>query len=169
MPSYDSTPDPFDDVDEGEQRPNSAPFKQLRDHAKKLEKELKAKDSELETLREFKSQAEARARRELLERSASKVGITEKQAELFMAVRPDEEPTPEAVKTFAIEYGFVEAGPAADEGEGSDGSFAPTPPSGVPASKKRYTSDEWDVLYKSNPVEAMQAANEGRVDFQTKL
>ncbi|HSE44950.1 MAG TPA: hypothetical protein VLA89_06440 [Gemmatimonadales bacterium] len=168
MPSYEPS-DPFDDIDEGDQRSTSAPFKQLRDHAKKLEKELKDRDKELESLRDFKAQSEARARRDLLEASASKVGITQKQAELFQAVRPDEEPTPEAVKTFAIEYGFVDAGPAADEGEGADGSFAPTPPAGIPASKKRYSSEEFDQLLKVNPVEAMAAATEGRVDFQTKL
>lgn len=169
MPSYD-LPDPYDDVDEGDQRPTSAPFKQLRDHAKKLEKEIKDRDRELEALRSFKAESEARAKRELLEQSFKQVGLSTKQAELFLAARPDAEPTPEAVKSFAVEYGFIDAGPAPDdEGEGSEGSFAPTPPSGVPASKKRYSSEEWDVLYKQNPVEAMAAANEGRVDFQTKL
>lgn len=164
MPSY----DPFiEDEETDTPRANSAPFKQLRDHAKKLEKELKDRDKELDELREFKASQELRVKRELLRQSFSTVGLNEKHAELFEAARPDVEPTPEAVKAFAVEYGFLDAAsdPAAEEDE-SEGSFGPTPPSGVPASQRRFTNLEFEELYKSNPVEAIKAAEEGRVDFQ---
>lgn len=162
-------PDPYEEIDEGEQRPQSAPFKQLRDHAKKLEKELKERDKLIEELASFKAEAENRAKRELLRQSFQQVGLNEKHAELFEAARPDVEPTPEAVKSFAVEYGFISA-PGSDEEKGEDtGSFAPTPPSGVPAHKQRLSSEEFDQLYKVNPIEAMQAATEGRVDFQKTL
>lgn len=166
MPSYE--PDPYEDNEgDGARSRDSGPFKQLRDHAKKLEKEIKDRDKELEDLRSFKADAERRAKQELLRQAISAVGLNEKHAELFSAARPDQEPTPEAVKAFAVEYGFI-SGPAADEDEES-GSFGPTPPSGVPAHKQRYTSEEFDQLYKTNPMEALRAAEEGRVDFQTTL
>lgn len=167
MPSYEL--DPLEDNEGEESRSrDSAPIKQLRDHAKKLERELKTRDKEVEELRAFKADAERRAKQELLRQAISAVGLNEKHAELFTAARPDQEPTPEAVKAFAVEYGFIANPGSDDEGEES-GSFGPTPPSGVPAHKKRYTSEEFDELYKSNPVEAIQAAEEGRVDFQTTL
>lgn len=167
MPSYE--PDPFED-NEGEATPrnDSGPMKQLRDHAKSLEKNLRTQEKELEELRSFKAEAERRAKQELLRQAVSAVGLNEKHAELFSAARPDVEPTPEAVKAFAVEYGFI-AGPDRAEEDEREGSFQPTPPSGVPAHKKRYTNVEWDDLYKSNPVEAIKAAEEGRVDFQKTL
>lgn len=166
MPSYEL--DPYEDNEgEGTRSKDSAPFKQLRDHAKKLEREIKDRDKELEELRSFRAEAERRAKQELLRQAIAAVGLNEKHAELFTAARPDQEPTPDAVKAFAVEYGFI-AGEDTDEDEES-GSFGPTPPSGVPAHKKRYSSEEFDELYRSNPVEAIKAAEEGRVDFQTTL
>lgn len=169
MPSYEPDLD-LEDEDEATPRSQqSAPFKQLRDHARKLEKEIKDRDKELEALRQFRAEAERRTKQELLRQAVSAVGLNEKHAELFSAARPDVEPTPEAVRAFAVEYGFISGPSGDDEDESDQGSFKPAPPSGVPASKKRYTSEEFDALYKTNPVEAIKAAEEGRVDFQTKL
>ena len=166
MPDF--APDLYEEEEDNNPSQQTGPFQQLRKHARALEKELKTREKELEELKSFKAEVENRQKRELLERSFEQVGLNVKHAELFAAVRPDAEPTVEAVRAFAVEYGFISA-PADDEEESESDGFSPTPPSGVPAHKKRLTSEEFDSLYKSNPLEAMKAAEEGRVDFQKTL
>lgn len=164
MPEFD--PDLIDEEheDEGDSQ-KSGPFRRLRDHAKKLEKELRALQKEAEELRQFKAQREAEERRAAIREALKELGLPEKHVDLFQAVRPDAEPTVDAVRRFAEEYSLIQ--PSATTESGS--SFSPTPPSGVPAGSKRYSSDEWWELYRSNPAEAMRAAAEGRVEFQLKF
>lgn len=164
MPDYD--PDLIGEGNEEDiDSQRSGPFRQLRDYAKKLEKELKAIQKEAEELRQFKAQREAEERKAAIAAALKEVGLPEKHVELFQAVRPDAEPTVDAVRKFAEEYGLVQPSEKTESGS----SFSPAPPSGVPAGSKRYSSDEWWELYRSNPAEALKAAAEGRVEFQTKL
>lgn len=163
MPEYD--PDLIEVGEEDSDPQKSSPFRQLRDYAKKLEKELKAAQKEAEELRQFKAQREAEERKTAIIGALREIGLPEKHVELFQAVRPDVEPTVDAVRSFAEEYGLVRPSATTESGSG----FSPAPPSGVPAGSKRYSSDEWWELYRSNPAEAMKAAAEGRVEFETKL
>lgn len=170
MANYD--PSITENEEETETKDNPTPFQQLRKHARDLEKSLKAREDELDELRKFRAESETRQKNELLKAAFEQVGLTAKQAELFSAARPDAEPTVEAVRTFAQEYGFIDAPEAEekdDDKSADEGSFAPTPQAGVPPHKARMSSDQFWELHKKNPVAAMKAAQEGRVDFKTTL
>jgi hypothetical protein len=166
MPEFD--PSPFDDEEMGNEDKSSS-FRQLREYAKKLEKELKSLQKEAEELRQFRAEQEKAQRKSQLAASFKELGLSEKHAELFLLAKPDTEPNVEEVKRFALEYGLLRGDSKPEEENKSTGAFAPLPPSGEPAGSKRYTSEEFWALYQENPNEALRAASEGRVDFKTSL
>jgi peptidoglycan/xylan/chitin deacetylase (PgdA/CDA1 family) len=164
MADYNS---PLEDEDEGEEE-TSSKTNPLRAHIRKLEKELKAATGELETLRTFKTEYDSKLKATTAETVFKDLGLTEKQAALFMKVNPDTDPSPASAKAFAEEYGFTVT--ENDESTEEEGSFTPTPTtSGVPAPGKIWESDEWYKLYDSNPQEAMKLAAQGRVKLATAL
>lgn len=120
-------------------------------------------------------------------------GLTPKHAELYLAANPNGEISPEAVQTFAAEYGLQPAAapaPAKAEDEHYD-SEGNTPPletilttgpatvkkelaslqgaAGTPqasfaaAAPMQMTQSEFQKLLQSNPTEAAKAYAEGRV------
>lgn len=118
-------------------------------------------------------------------------GLTPKHAELYLAANPNGEISPEAVQTFAAEYGLQPAAPAPAKAEeeryDSEGSTPPletifttgpeTKPelaslqgaAGTPqaafasAAPMKMTQAEFQKLLKQNPAEAAKAYAEGRV------
>lgn len=147
---------------------NSSTIKSIRDHAKNLERQLKAQERELETLRKMRDQYEADARRAKAQAAFAEVGLSEKHATLFAALNPDAEPDVEAVKAFAEEYGLAPA-PASTDGDDKvvsheDPGFSPVA-SGTPTDKRRYSSEEWWALQRENPAAALLAVKENRVDL----
>jgi hypothetical protein len=145
---------------------SSNPVRKLRNYAKKLEKQL----AELEA---WKTQREKDDRKRTLIEAGKALGLSEKHAELFLAVRPDAEPTPEAVRAFAEEYGLVapKQEESKPEGEGDkkpepSAGFAPLPSAGVqPGSNlKVWKRDEWKQLYDRDPHEALRIMRENRVE-----
>ena len=85
---------------------------------------------------------------------------------------PEEEINPEDIKIWALDYGLISPTPEAD-GENIDPSathFTPVPRTvGGPPSARILTSEEWNDLLQVNPEEAMQIAQEGRVQFADSL
>lgn len=154
------------DVDEMDGN-DSSTIKSIRDHAKNLERQLKAQEKELDTLRKMRDEYEADARRAKAQAVFSEVGLSEKHATLFAALNPEVEPDVEAVKAFAEEFGLSPSAPADGEDKvvaKEDPGFAPVS-SGTPDSKRRYSAEEWWTLQRENPAAALQAVKDGRVDL----
>lgn len=141
------------------------PLKQVRAHVKALEKEL-------DELREFKVTATAEGRKRAALDAFKGIGLSEKQADLYLKVNPEGEISVDNVKLFAEEYGFKAANEAAEsetsEEEGDEsGAFAPVSSTdGTPPSGKVYNSSEWFDLYMKNPAEALAIAKKGKVQLQ---
>lgn len=161
----------LDDDEETEVDDKSNPMKTLRDHAKSLERKAKAYEKELEELRAFKVKFESEAKSRTAGEIFSQLGLSEKQAALFLKVNPDAEVDLASAKAFAEEYGFAIDESQVDESEAVEtGGFSPSPTTGgKPAPGKIFSSEEWYALYKENPAEAMKIANQGRVKLQTEL
>lgn len=155
----------LDDVDDNQT------IKSIRDHAKALERQLKAQERELETLRSLRDQYESDARRAKTAAVFTEVGLSEKHATLFAALNPDVEPDAETVKAFAEEYGLAIARTEGDDDKlkaEEDPGFSPVT-SGQPTDKRRYSSEEWWTLQRENPAAALQAVKDGRVDLAGSL
>lgn len=159
--------DPDLSLEDDEQDPTdqSSPFRQLRDHSKKLEKELRQRDKELEELRTFKADFEASQKKQSVSKTFGELGLTEKHAELFLKANPEAEVTAEVVQKFAEEYGLVEA-----KEQEEDSGFSPLAATdGVPASKEPMKASEFWALYSENPHAALEQAKKGRVKFDSNL
>jgi hypothetical protein len=137
-------------------------FRQLREHAKELEKEMKAakKDlADLNDLRAYKAEQEAAKRTSALGNTFKDLGLPAQQAALYP---PDAEATPEAIRAFAEQYGLLAPQEGSPETPVETG-FAPVPPVGETIGAKVYTQEEWLALSATNPNAAMQILNEGRL------
>lgn len=138
-------------------------FKELRDHAKRLEKETAKMNRELAELREFKSSITKAERAQQVQGAFKELGLNEKQAELFLRVTDAEEITVDSVKQFAQQYGLI----VGDEDTTTvDGGFPPTNVSTTAESTGRMLSrDEFEKLAATNPTRARQYLTEGRVKW----
>lgn len=151
---------------EEEETPEVEPesnFKQLRTHANKLEKTLKARDSELEELRAFKTEADQTKRTAEVSKVFSDLGLTTPAAtKLWNLEHPDSAPEQAAVQAWAVENGFA----VSDEPPVQDTGFTPTQtPEGTPPGSKRMSRQEWTALAAEDPAAAQTAFQKGRVDL----
>lgn len=165
MPDWDFDEDGSQDsTGDGE----SKSFKDLRNHAKKLEREQKAAMQELEELRAFRTQVIEEKREAALSTTFKEVGLPETHAKLFKALNPElevEKITPESVFEFAKEYGLVAAEtPAPEKQEAKPTGFTPVA-IGQPPSLKTYTTEEINALLRAGSYdEVNRAVKEGRVE-----
>jgi len=144
------------------QRKEANPVKQLRDALKAKDKERKELLTELEELRSFKQEM---AHRESVANAAkvfSAVGLSEKQAELFIKLNPEAEVNPETVREFAESYGL----PVSEKEASQDVPFKPVE-GGVPADGK-LSRDDLSALYRENPAAALKALQDGRVRWNNQ-
>jgi hypothetical protein len=175
---------PFDfDVEEDEKKaPESQNFKDLRDYAKRIERENKAFEKQVAELSEFKTQVTAARKAETLKSA----GLTEKHAALFLKVNGDVEVTPEGIQAFVTEYELPVASAGSPPEESvvqtpaafEDGQireltpqapvpgFAPTPVAGQPSQRVITELDEAQALAVSNPNEYMRLKEAGRIQLQ---
>ena len=152
-----------DDDVETEKTPDSNPVRDLRKHANKLEKDLKAAQAKLEPLEAFKAEYDAKVKAETVGNIFTKLGLNPAQAKLYELAMPESEPSEETVGKWAVEYGLA----ASDESVVPDTSgFTPTTtPEGVPPGTKRLSRDEWLNLSVSDPAAAQRVFQQGRVDL----
>lgn len=149
------------DVDnDGGDKPN--PVKDLRAKLKRLDKEHKAAVAELEELRKFKTETETASQRATVAQQFSSLGLPDAYAELYPG---DAEATPEAIKGFALKYGWIQ--PEAEESDAEDQTaptFSPVQIQGTSPVKGEMTEADLDKLVASgNLVAAAKAISEGRV------
>ena len=176
---------PFLDDEDETQVPqggdDNANFKQLRDYARKLERDNKAKEREIERLATY----EAKDRVTTLKG----VGLSEKHAALFLKVNAEEAITPELVQAFVTEYeipvaqasetpapaetpapqasalppeGIVELNP---EKPTQNSGFAPTPAAGNAAGSVITEVQEAQKLAVDNPEEYARLREAGRIQL----
>ena len=178
-------PNPFlEDEDETNQPDlENQNFKQLRDYAKKLERQVSSASKELEQLRQFQAEVQAEKRAATVAQVFKKVGLSEKHAGLFAKINADAELTEEAVIAFASEYDQPRQEVQAPEGEASveeissgnivelnpaeaqpaKTGFAPAQPAGVPSGTIITSYEEAVKLQTSNPAEFARLFQAGRV------
>ncbi len=161
MPQTSSDENYWDDDQEGTVTPENDKFKQLRNHARDLEKARKASEKELEELRAFKADAEAKTRTAQVREIVASLGLPPKVGNLYSG-----EPTPEGVADWVKEYGDVFGVVATSEVE-ETGSFTPTA-TGAPPSL-RYTYKQYRELLNSDPEKAIAAVQDGRVEGMYKM
>jgi hypothetical protein len=181
---------PFVFEDEGDENDpagsENANFKQLRDYAKKLEREVTSAKKELTTLREFKVTAEASVRQAQVAEVFKGVGLADKHASLYLKVNPEGEVTLEAVEAFATEYELprtevtTDATPVpttqtqgVEEGKiyniqsetqtQAKPGFAPTQGTGAPSARVISEVAEAEKLMIENPQEYARLHQLGRI------
>lgn len=176
---------PFlDDEDEDETpQADNTNFKQLRDYAKKLEKEKSKADKELASLRDFKSQADQAKRQAEVAQVFGSVGLSEKHSALFLKINPDGEVTAEDVAAFAEEYELPRQEAAAPapvsneinwaqeqvveiKPETKSTGFAPTDGAQAPSARIVTDLGEAEALSVSNPQEYARLRQAGRIQLQ---
>jgi hypothetical protein len=151
----------WDAVEDEEEAPATLAkdsFRQLRDHAKTLERQNKAAAKELEELRKFRADFEARERQSKVRRLFNELNVRDGYAKWFPA---DVEPTAEAVAGWIRENADLVGLEVSQEVEQAE-TFSPVS-IGIPPST-RLTHAQYKDLLNSDPARAIQAVNEGRVD-----
>ena len=129
-----------------EEKANSA-MKQVRDHARKLERDLKKLQDERDELLKFREETTAKMRQD----SLLSAGLTPRQTEAYMRLYDDV--TPESVQEFKAEVLGIGEAPEPKE------TFTPTGSTGE-GTKKLYSREEFEALMKSSdPGDRARANN----------
>lgn len=157
----DTTP-PNDDLDRLDVEA-SEDLVAIRGYAKRLEK----KNAELRKANEGHElklvELEKTSREALIEKEASKVGLSKEQLDELLKIRPDADA--EAVSTFAKALG-VEPKPEGDPAPAADGAPAPAPDAGKPvppvagspAPKNAVTSEDIAAAVKRGDMDFVEKA-----------
>lgn len=136
-------------------KPNSA-IKQLRDHAKKLEREANAAAKERDELRAWKEQRVQEDNANALKGA----GLSPRQADVFLKFYG--EVTPENISEFRRDV----LGVTGEEAPTPPEEFRPTGAIGAfGQAEKPLTRSEFEALWRKDPVEADAKASAGLVDF----
>jgi hypothetical protein len=129
----------------------------VREQAKRLERELKKREEELASLREYKETAESKQKADMLLAS----GLSPRQSEVFL--KAYDAVTEENVADFkASVLGAAEGGDAGGETQ----RFAPTGWAGERADKP-LTPAQLREIQAKNPAEAARLVREGKVAFRS--
>lgn len=134
---------------------DTSSMRAVRAQAKRLEKELKEREAELASLREYRDTTEARRVNDLLLAS----GLSPTQAEVF--IKAGFEATPDAVASFKASVLGVEN--SGDAGTQSPPTFQPTGWVGEQSQKVLTAKD----LASLTPEQRAKALAEGRVAFRS--
>jgi hypothetical protein len=155
-------------------------IKQLRDWGKENEKRAKEFEKTAKKASDALSVYQEKEKLTQISSVFKEVGLPEKNAALFQKLNPEGEVTEETVRAFAEEYALplTPKEPPATEQEQQQKAFAGhqpqgwTPQAGSDASSSgqgKMSSQEFNDLYKTNPVAAVQAVREGRAELMTEL
>ena len=145
----------LDEDDEPQETPpeESQPFKELRKHARSLEKELKE-------LRGFKEAYDREKAEQATASVFSELELDPSRARWFKADNPDAEITKDTVKKWAVSAGFLQA-----EDAESEKGFVPTVLPGASLDAHEYTSEEFTELYLKDPDRARTLYERGRINL----
>lgn len=187
--------DVLDNDDDGEnedkQESDNSSFRDLRAHAKRLERQVAKLQKEREALLEFKTKVEEEKKQATVARLFKEVGLSEKHAGLFIKVTPDLDPesvSVETVRSFAEEYDLpLKQEPSSESpetGVGQDWSqekirevspkvgekkeatgFAPVAPGALTSARIITDVSEAAKLYVSNPEEYVRLRQAGRIQL----
>lgn len=162
-------------------------FKQLRDYAKKLERERNALQKKVEPLEAYKAQIETEKKQASVSKVFESVGLAAKHATLFLKINPEGEVTPDSVAAFAEEYELPRQValdiPDPDAGgtvapdwsqeqiveikpETKSTGFAPTDGAQAPSARVVTDLGEAEALSISNPQEYARLRQAGRIQLQ---
>lgn len=156
--------DDLDDPQAGDSR-QERNFKQLRERAKAEKEAREAAEKRLAELEEADKLRAAETRRVELKLALTSAGLPESFASVVPA---DVEPTKDAVTSFAVSIGYIQA-PAPDAyapapvAPAANAGFVPLTAGGhgVP---DRVSYEEFQTLLRTNPQKAEQLYESGRVD-----
>lgn len=143
---------------------DSGPMKQLRRHANKLEKDLKAAQADNEELRAFRDDFNNKQKTEKVKAVFEKLELNPTFSRFWQLENPEAEPEEATVAKWAVDNGFAQATeePTTDVATG----FTPTTtPEGTPPGAKRLTRAEWLELSARDPAAGQVAFQKGRVDL----
>ena len=141
------------EVSDDRPRENSA-VKQMRDHIKRLEKDLAKTKKQNEDLVAFRQEVTARERNQKL----LEAGLSEKQATVFLKSYDDV--TPDAISEFKAEVLGLKSEGESDAPTG----FTPTVGELEPGSKQ-IPKAEFEAIMRENPAKGWQLLNSGKVKF----
>lgn len=135
-------------TDEAKPAKENLTFKQLRDHARSLERETKKYEKELEELRAFRDKVTTEKRAAQL----TAAGLSPRQSEAFSKLY--DEASEDNIKAFKAEVLGV------GEVDDNDAPFTPAPTGGE-APRKTYTREEFESIMRTDPTRgrAIMAAN----------
>jgi hypothetical protein len=161
--------DPDDDEDAGtpvSEETKETNFQQLRQHARKLERDLKKSQEAEAALRTKAAQYEAQERERQASGVFTQIGLGEKQAQAFVKLNPEAEITRETAIAFARDIGLPVEISDDDErnAEQEATSFRPISIGGVSPAKGRVSYEEYRTLLANDPTTAVEMLRQGRVD-----
>lgn len=155
LAGFDSDEEDTDDEVTDNRPPESTGFKQLRAHAKKLERDLNRHKKEVEELRAFRTEVEQKERLSTL----TTAGLNEKQATVFL--RTYDAVTPENLSEFKNDV----LGISAEKPEDTSTGFGPTSVIEDRGMAGTIGKAEFETLMRENPAKAWALGNSGKVDF----
>ena len=138
-----------------EDKGNSA-FKQVRDHARKLERDLKKLQAERDELQKFREETTVKMRQDAL----TSAGLSPRQTEAYMRLYDDV--TPESVQEFKAEVLGIGEAPEPKE------TFTPTGSSGE-GSKKMYSRAEFEQIMRNDPARGREIMAKNLVQWERDM
>ena len=139
----------------------SETLKKVRAWGKQQEKDKKELAKVVKELSAFRETIETTRKESAAGEAFKEIGLSEKQAKLFLRDFEGDEITTEVVKEWAVEYDLVsaEGGKPAPKNEGFVPNHLSNP--SVFANSGKMTTEEWNNLKKNNPGAALQALSDG--------
>lgn len=138
-----------------EEKVNST-MKQVRDHARKLERDLKKLQAERDELAKFREETTQKMRQD----SLLSAGLTPRQTEAYLRLYDDV--TPDSVAEFKAEVLGIGEAPEPKE------TFTPTGSSGE-SSKKMYTREEFEQIMRNDPARGREIMAKNLVQWQRDM
>lgn len=139
-----------------EEKPTNSAFKQLRDQAKRLERDLKKIQAERDELAKFREETTAKMRQDAL----ASAGLSPRQTEAYMRLYDDV--TPESVQEFKAEVLGIGEAPEPKE------TFTPTGATGE-SSKKMFTREEFEQIMRNDPARGREIMAKNLVQWQRDM
>lgn len=151
-------------LEENDEGGSSEAFKQLRDHAKSLEKDLSAEKKQRSNFEARVTELEQAQKAGSIQSLFQTLGIKPELAELFLTAHQGDV-TEETAKEWANKYGFLQSQESQEtETEKPEPPEGNRPVVGTESTTKLMPLKEFNALLKTSPARAMQLAQDGLVE-----